>query len=361
MWTPSVARARQNWHRRRAEKATAWHACHGSGLRMLQHRTAPAGPGVQPRALNRDHHHAKSDHRRGLLAPRPPKAHPPCRPASPGARSSPAASSPSRSGPCSTSSAWRSAPARWMRPPAAPPARPASASAPGIWLLVANLIGLAVGGYVAARLSGTADSTDSVLHGLSVWAIGFLLSAVLLGNVIAGTASTAAQGGASLLGGLAQGAGSAASAAAGPAGQAMQQVDPKALVDRAQSGAAHRRRPGADEQRPAQCRDRPAADPPRHRRQPGRRATVTGSASWWPPNTTSPRTRRSAGCSRSSSRPPRRRRRPSGAPARRPMPRRRPARSRPTGSSRRCCWARWPRCSGARIGTRSAVAVRRYA
>ncbi|WP_241671569.1 hypothetical protein [Dankookia rubra] len=105
----------------------------------------------------------------------------------------------------------------------------------GIWLLVANLIGLAVGGYVAARLSGTADSTDSVLHGLSVWAIGFLLSAVLLGNVIAGTASTAAQGGASLLGGLAQGAGNAASAAAGPAGQAMQQVDPKALVDRAQA------------------------------------------------------------------------------------------------------------------------------
>src|SRR4051812_37748774 len=38
----------------------------------------------------------------------------------------------------------------------------------GIWLLVANLIGLAVGGYVAARLSGTADATDSVLHGLSV-------------------------------------------------------------------------------------------------------------------------------------------------------------------------------------------------
>ncbi|WP_243634460.1 hypothetical protein [Roseicella frigidaeris] len=105
----------------------------------------------------------------------------------------------------------------------------------GIWLLVANLIGLATGGYVAARLSGSADVTDSVLHGLSVWAIGFLLSAVLLGNVIAGAASTTVQGASSALGGLMQGAGNAASSAAGPISQAAQRVDPKQLVDRAQN------------------------------------------------------------------------------------------------------------------------------
>ena len=35
----------------------------------------------------------------------------------------------------------------------------------GLWLLVSNLIGLAVGGYVAGRLSGTADNTDAILHG----------------------------------------------------------------------------------------------------------------------------------------------------------------------------------------------------
>jgi hypothetical protein len=107
--------------------------------------------------------------------------------------------------------------------------------ATGVWLLVANLIGLAVGGYVAARLSGTADTTDSVLHGLSVWALGFLLSAVLLGNVLAGAASTTVQGASSILGGVAQGAGQAASAAAGPAAQAAQQVDPQQLVERAQT------------------------------------------------------------------------------------------------------------------------------
>jgi predicted nucleic acid-binding protein len=102
----------------------------------------------------------------------------------------------------------------------------------GLWLLAANLIGLAVGGYVAARFSGTADDTDGVLHGLSVWGIGYLLSAVLLGNIIAGTTSTAMQGASSILGGAAQGAGQAASAAAGPAAQ---QVDPRQLVERART------------------------------------------------------------------------------------------------------------------------------
>ncbi|MBK1656971.1 hypothetical protein E2C05_00335 [Paracraurococcus ruber] len=109
----------------------------------------------------------------------------------------------------------------------------------GIWLLVANTLGLLAGGYVAARLSGSGDSTDSALHGLSVWAIGFLLSAVLLGNIVAGTANTAFQGASSIIGGVVQGAGSAAggaaSAASGPLAQAAQQVNPQQLVERAQN------------------------------------------------------------------------------------------------------------------------------
>lgn len=105
----------------------------------------------------------------------------------------------------------------------------------GAWLLVSNLIGLAVGGYTAARLSGSADGTDSTLHGLSVWAIGYLLSAVLLGNIIAGTAQTATQGLSSIVGGLGQAAGEAASAASGPASRLASQVDPQQIVDRAQT------------------------------------------------------------------------------------------------------------------------------
>lgn len=119
--------------------------------------------------------------------------------------------------------------------PSAPGETPSAATlgiAGGIWLLVANLVGLAAGGYVAARLSGTADDTDGVLHGLSVWAIGFLLSAVLLGNIIAGTANTAITGASSILGGAAQGAGNAVAAAA-PA--VANQANPAALADRLQS------------------------------------------------------------------------------------------------------------------------------
>jgi hypothetical protein len=107
----------------------------------------------------------------------------------------------------------------------------------GIWLLVANLIGLAVGGWVAARLSGTADDTDGVLHGLSVWAISFLVSAVLLGNIVAGTANTAISGASAIIGGTAQGAGQAVGQAARAlAPQVAGATSPEALVERLRSG-----------------------------------------------------------------------------------------------------------------------------
>jgi hypothetical protein len=109
----------------------------------------------------------------------------------------------------------------------------------GIWLLVSNLIGLAVGGYVAARLSGTADGTDGTLHGLAVWATAFLISAVLLGNLVAGVASTAATGASSMIGGLARGAGSVASTAgeqvANRTSTGTIQSGTQALIDRAQN------------------------------------------------------------------------------------------------------------------------------
>ena len=109
--------------------------------------------------------------------------------------------------------------------------------ASGVWLLVAHLIGLAVGGWVAARLSGTADDTDGILHGLSVWAISFLVSAVLLGNVLAGTASTAMSGASTILGGTAQGAGQAAGQAArAMAPQLAGAIDAQQLADRLRDG-----------------------------------------------------------------------------------------------------------------------------
>ncbi|WP_376092985.1 hypothetical protein ACE7GA_24700 [Roseomonas sp. CCTCC AB2023176] len=102
-----------------------------------------------------------------------------------------------------------------------------------IWLLVANLLGLAVGGYVAARLSGTSDKRDATLHGLAVWATAYLVSAVLLGNLATGVASTAGRAVSSVAGGVTQAASSVAGGAAGAAGQAAQGVDADDLLNRA--------------------------------------------------------------------------------------------------------------------------------
>jgi hypothetical protein len=123
------------------------------------------------------------------------------------------------------------------------------AKAGGLWLLLANLIGLGIGGWVAARLSGTSDDTDGVLHGLSVWAIGFLLSAVLVGNALTGVASTAVQGATNVVGGAMQGAGQAvgqaAQALAPQAADAARSLDPNALVQRLQQGLQTGGDPGA--------------------------------------------------------------------------------------------------------------------
>lgn len=104
-----------------------------------------------------------------------------------------------------------------------------------IWVLISTLIGLAVGGYVAARLSGTADNTDGTLHGLAVWGTTFLISAVLLGNLVAGVASTAVRGASSIVGGAAQGAGSLASAAGQ---QAANRTDNNSLQSAAQAATS---------------------------------------------------------------------------------------------------------------------------
>lgn len=83
----------------------------------------------------------------------------------------------------------------------------------GIWLLLSNLIGLGLGAYAAARLSGTADGTDGTLHGLATWGTTTLLTALVLGSVAGSAISTVGSGVSSIVGGAARGAGSLASAA----------------------------------------------------------------------------------------------------------------------------------------------------
>lgn len=96
------------------------------------------------------------------------------------------------------------------------------------WMVVSNSLALGVGGYAAARLSGTSSDTDGVLHGLAVWAVAFLVSAVMLGNLAAGAASTAVSAAGNAVGG-------AASAVGQVSAQAMPDVNPAALIERAQN------------------------------------------------------------------------------------------------------------------------------
>ncbi len=98
----------------------------------------------------------------------------------------------------------------------------------GVWFLAANLIGLLLGGYVAARLSGTADKPDATLHGLATWATAYLVSAVLLGNVVSGVSSAAGSAISSITGGAGRAISSTASTAAPT-------VDPNALAQRARN------------------------------------------------------------------------------------------------------------------------------
>lgn len=96
------------------------------------------------------------------------------------------------------------------------------------WMVVSNTLALGVGGYAAARLSGTSSDTDGVLHGLAVWAVAFLVSAMLLGNLAAGAASSIASAAGSAVGG-------AASAVGQVSAQAIPDVNPSAIIERAQN------------------------------------------------------------------------------------------------------------------------------
>ncbi|HEY4253627.1 MAG TPA: hypothetical protein VGM87_20635 [Roseomonas sp.] len=105
--------------------------------------------------------------------------------------------------------------------------------AAGGWLLLSSLIGLGLGGYTAARLSGNVDRADSALHGLSVWALAFAVGAVVAGSYAMSAAGSLAQGAGSAIGGAAQAMG----AAAGAAGQA---IDPQAALERTRAALIRR-------------------------------------------------------------------------------------------------------------------------
>ena len=113
----------------------------------------------------------------------------------------------------------------------------------GIWYVVAGTAALFLGGWVAARLAGTPDKTDGLLHGLTTWGVSTLLAAWLATSVVGGLLSgifgvansalqatgTATAGIATAtgnaLGGVASATGDVASAGIGEAGDALAAID----------------------------------------------------------------------------------------------------------------------------------------
>lgn len=66
------------------------------------------------------------------------------------------------------------------------------AAAAGMWAVVANAIALFVGGAVASRAAKYADHHKGALHGLSVWAVAFLLAILIAsGSAAVNTAGVA--------------------------------------------------------------------------------------------------------------------------------------------------------------------------
>ena len=56
----------------------------------------------------------------------------------------------------------------------------------GIWQMINLALSMALGGYVAARLSGTHSHLDGELHGMTVWGVAVLLGSVLLAQAFSG-------------------------------------------------------------------------------------------------------------------------------------------------------------------------------
>jgi hypothetical protein len=72
----------------------------------------------------------------------------------------------------------------------------------GIWTIIAFALALALGGYVASRLSGTHSHLDGELHGITAWALTVLIGLFAICRILGGPAHVFDAGpSASLLGG----------------------------------------------------------------------------------------------------------------------------------------------------------------
>jgi hypothetical protein len=114
----------------------------------------------------------------------------------------------------------------------------------GIWSLIAPLIALFVGGYVASRTAGVVDKTGGALHGAVLWGLTTLAGTILMGMAISslmgavfnvgktavGAAGSAVMGAASQGGDAAKTFGLNADDALGPINQRLSQEGKPAIT-----------------------------------------------------------------------------------------------------------------------------------
>lgn len=117
----------------------------------------------------------------------------------------------------------------------------------GIWLVVSQLIALAIGGFVAGRLAAVPKTTSTAFHGAAVWGLATLLMAYMASSAIGSVVSTAT----SAIGSVASGVASVAPAAAPSQGTQNQiasqtdQIVSSVLSDREKNRATNAVQDGA--------------------------------------------------------------------------------------------------------------------
>jgi amino acid transporter len=63
----------------------------------------------------------------------------------------------------------------------------------GLWLALSTILGMLIGGYVAARSAHNPDHHEGALHGATVWAVGFVLAFFLTGSFASNAAFSGMQ------------------------------------------------------------------------------------------------------------------------------------------------------------------------
>jgi hypothetical protein len=94
----------------------------------------------------------------------------------------------------------------------------------GIWTMLDLALSMALGGYVASRLSGTHSHLDGELHGITMWAIATLLGVLAFAHAVGGAMESIGFGAGPAMG-------PPSSEAGAPSASLMPEANPQTIID----------------------------------------------------------------------------------------------------------------------------------